>query len=254
MSEKEYNIIDVIEDISKVGYSIGVFACKYIYKASSVETLKNSMDAYVASRFLQRLEYFINEHDKISNYEKEDFYSSLISNKQNMNYLYEFIEKARTTTYDIHSKIYALLSVRLIRNKGLKYYEDLILSNLHLLNEHDLRYLGYILGITTEHNYYTDNFSEIKSEEKLNKMKVYKSRKFGKLKIDNEHIFIIENHEHYMTYRKCLQFGIFDEIIEKDNSGYVESNSPKIYGVLEDRKICITKCTKIFAEILEDVL
>ncbi len=138
MSKQRYDIVDAAEDASKVGYSIGVFAAKAFYQVSGVEVLKNSMDAYMVSRFSQRLNYFIHEHENITEDEKKDFYSDLINNKQNLNYLYEIVEKARTTTHELHAKILAVLSCELIKNKGFNFYESSLVANLHTLTYDDL--------------------------------------------------------------------------------------------------------------------
>ncbi len=138
MSKQKYDIVDVAEEIVGFGYSVSVFACKYFYQVSNLEALSNSMDAYIADRFKQRLEYFVFEHKQLTDKEKKDFYQDLSSNKQNLNYLYDFIEKARTTTYEYHVEILAKLSVKLIKNKGLNYYDDVILSYLNNFNDEDL--------------------------------------------------------------------------------------------------------------------
>jgi len=137
MSVQRYYIVDVAEDVSKVGYSIGVFVANAFYQVSGIEDLKKSMDAYMVSRFSQRLEYFTHEHDKLSVDEKKAFYNDLKNNKQNVNYLYEFVEKARTTTFELHARIYAILSARLVKNGELKYYESALLANISSLNEVD---------------------------------------------------------------------------------------------------------------------
>lgn len=250
MSEQRYDIIDAAEDAAKVGYAVGTFVSRAFYQISNIEALKNGYDAYNIERFAQRLEMFNQEHEKLTIEEKKEFYDELKFNKQNQNYLYDFVEKARTTTYEIHSQIYAVLSKRLVKNKGLNYYEDLILSNLYLLNEEDLRYLGFILYVKDKHSYYTDNFTEEKSEIKLIPMIIDKRNNNGRLKLQRKITFTVHTYEHYMTYKKCLQFGVFDEVREKDTSGYVESNNL----ALSNRKINVTECTKIFAEILEEVL
>jgi len=137
MSVQRYDIVDVAEDVSKVGYSIGVFVANAFYQVSGIEDLKNSMDAYMVSRFSQRLEYFTHEHDKLSVDEKKAFYNDLKNNKQNVNYLYEFVEKARTTTFELHARIYAILSARIVKNGELNYYESALLANISSLNEVD---------------------------------------------------------------------------------------------------------------------
>lgn len=137
MSKIEDSAIEVIEEMSKTGYAVGTFAARVFYQVSNAEALKNGVDAFMHERFSQRLEYFMYEHDKIGNKEKQAFYEDLKGNKQNLNYLYEFVEKARTTTFDLHAKILAKLSVKLIKNKSLNYYESSLLSNMNTLNEDD---------------------------------------------------------------------------------------------------------------------
>lgn len=137
MSQK-YNIVDAAEDAAKFGYSVGVFGAKLFYQVSGLDTLGNAMDSFVAERFRQRLEYFTHEHDKISDKEKKTFYDNLKNNPQNLNYLYEFIEKARMTTYELHAKLLARLSVELVKNNGLTYFDSSLLSNLDTLNDEDI--------------------------------------------------------------------------------------------------------------------
>lgn len=131
------NIINISEEIAKKGYAISLFAFKAFYRVSNLEALKNSMDDYIVERFSQRLEYFVYEHEKLSFEEKQKFYNDLANNQQNLNYLYEFVEKARTSTFDLHAKILAKLSVNFIKNKSLNYEESTLLSNMNIFVEND---------------------------------------------------------------------------------------------------------------------
>ena len=155
--KNKYNIVDAAEDAARCGYSVGVFASKLFYQVSGIKDLRSCMDSYIASRFEQRLEYFTYEHDKLSPEQKETFYTNLKENKQHINYLYEFIEKARTTTYDIHAKILAKLSANLIQNGELSYEESSFFDNLLLLNETDIKefYRMISQGAQTEMFQYT---------------------------------------------------------------------------------------------------
>lgn len=137
MNKQKYDIVDIAEDISKEGYSIGVFASKAFYHVSGINALSEAMTAYSAERFKQRLEDFAFEHNKLSENEKKEFYNNLKSNKQNLNLLYEFVEKARTSTYDLHAKILAKLSANLVKNGDLNYHEKTLLSNIDILNDED---------------------------------------------------------------------------------------------------------------------
>lgn len=73
MENNKYDLIDVTNDISKIAYSIVGFTCKYIYKVTNLEALRDSMDYFMLSRFSQRLEYFTFEHNKLTKNEKKTF-------------------------------------------------------------------------------------------------------------------------------------------------------------------------------------
>ncbi len=254
MSGQRYNIVDATEDAAKVGYSVGVFATKFFYQVSGAEGLKKSMDSYMVSRFSQKLEYFIYEHEKLTNKQKKDFYDDLTSNKQNLDYLHEFIEKARTSLYDIHAKIYSVLSVKLIKNKGLNYYEELILSNLYILNEDDLKYIAFMLYVTEKHDYYSlGNLGE----KRLTLTLIHRNYEYklfeGSIKLNQVNTFIIDDYEHYLTYKKCIQFGIFDEFPEDDTEAIYESSATKRYLPLDNRKIQSSEFTLLFISILKEV-
>ncbi|MGB6329660.1 MAG: hypothetical protein WBF48_12115 [Halarcobacter sp.] len=185
MREQRYDIVDAAEDASKVGYSVGVFAAKAFYQVSGIEALKNSVDAYMLSRFSQRLEYFVHEHENLTYNEKKEFYDDLKSNKQNLNYLYEIIENTRTTTYELHAQILAKLSCKLIKNKEFNFYESSLLANLYTLTNED--FLTYKLVMN----------SLIKEEKKdINEM-------YG-----NTLILETNLHWHFISIQKFLNIGI----------------------------------------------
>lgn len=177
-------LIDIVEDIAEEGYHIGKFACKFFYQVSNLEALKNSMDNYMLSRFSQRLKYFVYEHSKISDKVKQEFYKDLTTNSRNLNYLYEFIENTRTTTYELQAKFLARLSVELIQNKTLQYQEVELIGIVSQLNDID--------------------FISIKNNLVLPKNRMESG------------YFKIEETEDYYTYRKCIKLEIFDEMT-KDN-------------------------------------
>lgn len=253
MSKQEYTIIDIAEDCAKFGYSITVFMAKFFYQVSNIETLKNSMDAFMISRFKQRLEYFTFEYDKLSKSEKKSFYEDLKSNKQNQNYLYELVEKSRTSTFDIHAKIYAVISAKLVKNKRLSYFENDLLSYLHLLNEEDIMHLAFILRIVDEPQDYCKNEdSSFKIQVDMFKIpRPIKNLYFIK---HNKILFLILKSSHYYTYKKCIQIGIFDDVPIEQNG--------QVYGVItdisfpkkgENREILVTDNTCFFAELLREI-
>ena len=44
MSEQRYDIVDMADDASAFGFSLGKSALKYVYKVSSLEALKESFN------------------------------------------------------------------------------------------------------------------------------------------------------------------------------------------------------------------
>lgn len=247
MSNQKYDIVDAAEDASKVAYSIGVFSLKAFYQVSNLEALKNSWDAYAISRFSQRLEYFTFEHKKLSTQEKKDFYTDLSRNKQNLNYLYEFIEKSRTTIYDLHAKLLARLSVELIKNGQLNYYESNLLSNISQLNDLDL-------------------------------IKIHDELKDKNLEETNTYTFKISNYQDYSTFNKCLLFTFFEHIMptkliqtpspirtimdisplpgtEMLNTPNTFNNRvPKVEKAIKDKKYKCIEFTKKIFEILDEII
>lgn len=137
MDVQRYDIIDAVEDACKEVYNFGLFGLKAFYRVSNLEALKSSYDEYTLAKFAQTVEVFQYEHEKIDKNRRKEFYEDLKYNEQNFAYLYSMFEKSRTSTFLIHMKILAKLSVSLIENKSLNYYESALLVNISSLNEVD---------------------------------------------------------------------------------------------------------------------
>ena len=168
MSNK-YGITEVIEEVCAGGFSIATFGARVFYGVSGLEHLGNAMNAFNAERFNQRLEYFTFEHERISDKEKEKFYRELEHDKDKLNYLYEFVEKARTSTYDIHAKILANLSARLIKYGKINYAEETLLVSLNTLTDFDIKLLYHIIRKNKQDilSYKKINISLESGDEKL---------------------------------------------------------------------------------------
>ncbi|MFW2609773.1 hypothetical protein [Aliarcobacter butzleri] len=145
MSEQRYDIVDIADDICKETYNFGLFGLKAFYKVSNLEALHQSFNAYDISRFSQTIEVFQYEHEKIDEEKRKEFYQDLKYNEQNLAYLYSMFEKARTSSFLIHSKILAWLSTYLVENKELNYYQAAFLANIDTLNELDFKYFYELL-------------------------------------------------------------------------------------------------------------
>ncbi len=244
MSGQRYDIVDFATDASKVGYSIVVFIAKAFYQVSGIEDVKNSWDAYMVSRFSQRLEYFTHEHDKLSDDEKKAFYDDLQNNKQNVNYLYEFVEKARTTTFELHARIYAILSARLVKNKNLTYFENNLLANMHTLNFEDIRFIAINFNLIPINDLI--NIEEIDLMSKI----LSKDKKIERSK----RIFYIFKYSHYFTYIKCIQLGIFvDAPQDVQASNFSNITDIDKLEPIHNREILVSDYTLYFIELLKEI-
>lgn len=221
------DLIDIAEEISEFGYSATKFACSYFYKVSNLEALKESKDSFMVSRFAYRLESIALEHNKIPENIKQHFYKNLIHNKQNVNYLYELIEKTRTTTFELHARILARLSVHLIRNNNLSYSEVTLLTSIDSLNDLDLK------------NLYTNFYSNIRID-KNNKA--------------NTGVYVYKGTEDRYTFKKCLSLGLFERL-NKHNffSGMKEEPIEIPENTFYD-KVIINNLTYTLFNILDDII
>lgn len=136
MSNKTENyLISFGEELGKEGYSIVKAGVNTFYKAKG-EMAAYTIDNYMNTRFEIRLEDFAYEQERLSKEQRKKFYENI--NVRQLNFLFELLEKARTSTYDLHAKILARLYSNLILNGNLNYHESTFLANINILNDEDL--------------------------------------------------------------------------------------------------------------------
>lgn len=128
-------LTDFVNELSKEGYSIVKAGVNTFYKANA-ELAEYTINNYMNTRFEIRLEDFAFEQDKLSKEAKENFYKNI--DAKQLNFLFELLERARTSTYDLHAKILARLYGNLIFNGNLDYHESTFLANINILNDEDL--------------------------------------------------------------------------------------------------------------------
>ena len=130
----EKYLITFGDELGKESYSIVKAGVNTLFKAKG-ELAAYTIDNYMNTRFNIRIEDFAYEQDKLSENQKKNFYDN-ITYKQ-LNYLFELLDKARTSTYDLHSKILSKLYLNLLKNGDLNYIECTLISNIHSLVEFD---------------------------------------------------------------------------------------------------------------------
>jgi hypothetical protein len=134
MSDITEYLLDFTNELGKEGYSIIKAGVKTLYKVKG-ELAAYTIDNYMNTRFEIRLEDFAFEQDKLSKEAKENFYKNI--NAKQLNFLFELLERARTSTYDLHAKILSRLYANLILNGNLNYHESTLLSNINIMNDED---------------------------------------------------------------------------------------------------------------------
>lgn len=132
----------IVELISKEGFAIIIAAKHTVYKLKAGPVLYFT-HSFMDERFKIRLNDFIYEEEQLSDTSKKKFYED-IDNK-NINIIFDLLEKARTTTYDLHAKILAKLYGRLLQNGKLDYYEHALLANINSLSDLDFMYFHNLI-------------------------------------------------------------------------------------------------------------
>lgn len=135
LKKTEDYMITFVEEIGKGLYCFNKFVSAVFYETSGIGVVKKGLDAYSAAKIDVVLNDINYEHKKLSKETLKDFYENLT--EQNLEYLYSIYEKSRISTYRLHIKILARLSLKLIQNKTLNYYENSLLANINLLTEDD---------------------------------------------------------------------------------------------------------------------
>lgn len=133
---------EIVELVGKVSYAFIIAAASTLYK-SKAELPSHFMHRFMDERFKIRLKDFIYEEERLSDTSKKKFYED-IDNK-NINIIFDLLEKARTTTYDLHAKILANLYGGLLQNGKLDYYEHALLANINSLSDLDFMYFHNLI-------------------------------------------------------------------------------------------------------------
>jgi hypothetical protein len=220
MSDITEYLLDFTNELGKEGYSIIKAGVKTLYKVKG-ELAAYTIDNYMNTRFEIRLEDFAFEQDKLSKEAKENFYKNI--NAKQLNFLFELLERARTSTYDLHAKILSRLYANLILNGNLNYHESTLLSNINIMNDEDFFKFTNLLDSFLKRNSINLD-TMIMKQECLN--------------------FKIESYTDLYIYDKLLRVGLIAEtnIIDAGNltaSGdvklfYIHSFSKEMYLLMKE--------------------
>ncbi len=146
MNNMENYLITFGETIGKEIHSIVEASVKTFFKSKG-ELATFTINNYMNARFDKRLEDFSYEEEQISDQDKKNFYENI--NYEKLNYLFELLNKTRTSTFDLHAKILAKIYSDFLRENFLFYYDKILLSNINNLTDQDFEIFYRIISSRT---------------------------------------------------------------------------------------------------------
>ncbi len=221
MENKYYPIMDkpYTELITEAIIDETVPAIKSVAKTLYNRHFGDVINNYREYRFTQIQNRFIKEEELLSSEQVKNFYNDIDNAKLDL--LFDLLDKARTTAYDLHAKVLSKLYGNLLKNGVLNYHEKTLLSNIDILNDEDLLYF---------HNVLNKNVNNI-NEAEIKKIRI---------------IFPIKTYTEHYIFDKLLRVGFFidssdidgprlggEKFVLSDKSFYIHNFTVEIYNLLE---------------------
>ncbi|WP_141048237.1 hypothetical protein [Aliarcobacter cryaerophilus] len=144
-NKPRYGIMDIsykkliIEGISDEAIPIIKTVVKTFYHRQVGDAINN----YREARFAQIQDRFAKEEEILSHEQIKDFYNSI--DEEKMDLLFDLLDKARATAYNLHAKLLSKLYGNFIRKGKLYYEEKTLLANINTLNDEDLIHFCEVL-------------------------------------------------------------------------------------------------------------
>ncbi|MFY9088644.1 hypothetical protein [Arcobacter aquimarinus] len=182
----------------------------------------DAINNYREYRFTQIQNRFIEEEELLSSEQVKNFYKNIDNTKLDL--LFDLLDKARTTAYNLHSKILSKLYGNFLRNGKLDYHEKTLLSNIDMLNDEDLIYFHKVLK---------ENVSDI-NEAEIKQIKIS---------------FPINTYTEHYIFEKIIRVGLIVESSDIDLGTITDKIS-----ILNDRAFYIHNFTVEIYELLELIL
>ena len=225
MEDKYYPIMDkpYTELITEALIDETVPVFKTVAKTLYNRHVGDAINNYREYRFTQIQNRFIKEEELLSPEQVKNFYKDI--DNARLDLLFDLLDKARTTAYDLHAKILSKLYGNFLRNSKLNYHEKTLLSNIDILNDEDLIHFHRIL----KESVYDINEAEIK-----------------KIKI----LFPIKSYTEYYIFEKLERVGLFVEY--KTNGGFQFASENE--KVLENKSFYIHNFTVDIYNVLDLIL
>lgn len=225
MEDKYYPIMDkpYTELIMEALIDETVPVIKTVAKTLYNRDVGDAINNYREYRFTQIQNRFIQEEELLSPEEVKNFYRDI--NNAKLDLLFDLLDKARTTAYDLHAKILSKLYGNFLRNSKLNYHEKTLLSNIDILNDDDLIYFYELIK---------SNISDI---DKAN----IKEIKF---------LFKVSNYTQYYIFEKLVRTGLIVDSTDIEEIAIPANPNFK----LKNKNFSIHNFTKEIYNLLELIL
>ncbi|WP_418179743.1 hypothetical protein ACNSOO_04575 [Aliarcobacter lanthieri] len=225
MKDKYYPIMDkpYTELITEAIIDETVPVIKTVAKTLYNRHIGDVINNYREYRFTQIQNRFIQEEELLSPEQVKNFYKDIDDAKLDL--LFDLLNKARTTAYDLHAKILSKLYGNFLRNSKLNYHEKTLLSNIDILNDEDLIHFHKVL--------------------KNSKIDILEA-KIKEIKI----LYTIKTYTEYYIFEKLERVGLFIEYKNSRSFQFASENEK----VLENKSFYIHNFTVDIYNVLDLIL
>lgn len=224
MEDKYYPIMNkpYTELITEALIDETVPVIKTVAKTLYNRHVGDAINNYREYRFTQIQNRFIEEEKLLSSEQVKNFYKNIDNTKLDL--LFDLLDKARTTAYDLHAKILSKLYGNFLTNSKLNYHEKTLLSNIDILNDEDLIHFHKVLK---------ENVPDI-NEAEIKRIKIS---------------FPINTYTEHYIFEKIIRVGLIVESSDIDSGTITDKIS-----ILNDRAFYIHNFTVEIYELLELIL
>ena len=224
MEDKYYPIMNkpYTELITEALIDETVPVIKTVAKTLYNRHVGDAINNYREYRFTQIQNRFIEEEELLSSEQVKNFYKNIDNTKLDL--LFDLLDKARTTAYDLHAKILSKLYGNFLTNSKLNYHEKTLLSNIDILNDEDLIHFHKVLK---------ENVPDI-NEAEIKRIKIS---------------FPINTYTEHYIFEKIIRVGLIVESSDIDSGTITDKIS-----ILNDRAFYIHNFTVEIYELLELIL
>ena len=207
MNKIDKYTVKIKDFVDKEGMPIAKAGVKALYETHGGKTFDGIKDYYFDQRFEERLKSFSHEEEQLTDQEKKEFYENIEAN--NLNYLFELLDKARTSIFDIQANILSKIYLNLLKYNELSSFDIVLLMNINNISLNDVKILNSAINqLDDEDNsyvYYPKNYMETKTLQRFLMFGIFDLNNNAEKKENEEsELLYIQNNDFAMYIKKIL--------------------------------------------------